>query len=159
MWHWRSGLWPPDSIRNGQPLQQDAIADLLAELLFDCDVVGAQLEFVLPIQSSQWCLLEGVAPELQTDSAELLAITTELNWSLDAADSYVAIAPCIDQTLLVGCPRSLLQAWIDVVEMADLPLRRVDWMVSCAQRGLMLEHPDWLGSPGCLWMLRRIALL
>ena len=74
-------------------------------------------------------------------------------------DSYVAIAPCIDQTLLVGCPRSLLQAWIDVVEMADLPLRRVDWMVSCAQRGLMLEHPDWLGSPGCLWMLRRIALL
>ncbi len=67
-------------------------------------------------------------------------------------DSYVAIAPCIDQTLLVGCPRSLLQAWIDVVEMADLPLRRVDWMVSCAQRGLMLEHPDWLGDLAWVFM-------
>jgi len=119
------------------------MADLLAELLLDCDVVGAQLELVLPIQGSQWRLLEGLASEPPMDSSELLTITTELNWSLDAADSYVSIAPCVDQTLLVGCPRALLQAWIDVVEMADLQLRRVDWTLSSAQRGLMLEHQNW----------------
>jgi len=69
-----------------------------------------------------------------------------LNCSLEAADSYVVVTPCVDQTLLVGCPRSLLQAWIDVVEMADLPLRRVDWMVSSAHRGLMLEQQQWSGD-------------
>ncbi len=145
-WIWRSGSWPSDSIRDGQPLQRNAIADLLAELLFDCDVVGAQLELVLPIQGSHWRVLDGVAPELPIDSADLLAITTDLNCSLDAADSYVVVTPCVDQTLLVGCPRSLLQAWIDVVEMADLPLRRVDWMVSSAHRGLMLEQQQWSGD-------------
>ena len=145
-WHWRSGLWPSDSIREGQPLQRDAIADLLAELLFDCEVFGAQLELVLPILGSHWRVLEGLDSEQPIDVAELLAATTDLDWPLEFAESYVAISPCVDQSLLVGCPRSLLQAWIDVVDMADLPLRRVDWMVSCAQRGLMLEHPDWLGD-------------
>ena len=32
------------------------------------------------------------------------------------------------------------------MEMADLPLRRVDWMVSSAQRGLMLEQQEWSGD-------------
>ena len=145
-WLWRSGSFPSDSFREGQPLQRDAMADLLAELLLDCDVVGAQIELVLPIQGTHWRVLDGAAPELLTDPADLLAITTDLNWSLDAADSYVVTTPCVDQTLLVGCPRSLLQAWIDVVEMADLPLRRVDWMVSSAQRGLMLEQQEWSGD-------------
>ena len=146
LWNWRSGLWPSDSIRDGHPLQRDAIADLLAELLFDCEVFGAQLELVLPILGSHWRVLEGLDSEQPIDVAELLAATTDLDWPLEFAESYVAISPCVDQSLLVGCPRSLLQAWIDVVEMADLPLRRVDWMVSCAQRGLMLEHQDWLGD-------------
>ena len=66
--------------------------------------------------------------------------------SLVAADSYVSIAQCVDQMLLVGCPCSLLQGWIDVVEMSDLPLHRVDWTVSSAQRGLMLEHQEWSGD-------------
>ena len=145
-WLWRSGSWPPDSIRDGHPLQRDAIADLLAELLLDCNVVGAQLELVLPIQGSHWRVLDGVAPEQLKDVTELLATTIDLNWPLEAEDSYLAIAPCVDQMLLIGCPRSLLQAWIDVVEMADLPLRRVDWLVSSAQRGLMLEQQAWAGD-------------
>ena len=145
-WLWRSGLWSPDSIRDGQPLQRDAMANLLSDLLLDCDVVGAQLELVLPIQGSHWRLLDGLAPDQLKDFTELLATNTDLNWPLEAEDSYLAIAPCVDQMLLVGCPRSLLQAWIDVVEMADLPLRRIDWLVSSAQRGLMLEQQAWLGD-------------
>lgn len=145
-WLWRSGSLPPDSIRDGLPLQRDAMAELLAELLLDCDVMGAQLELVLPIQGSHWRVLDGVAPEQLEDFTELLATTTDLNWPLDSEDSYLAIAPCADQMLLVGCPRSLLQAWIDVVEMADLPLRRVDWLVSSAQRGLVLEQQEWPGD-------------
>jgi len=145
-WLWRSGSWPPDSIRDGQPLQREALADLLAELLLDCDLVGAQLELVLPIQGSQWRVLEGVDPESPVDSADLLSITNDLNWSLDPSDSYVAITSCVDQALIVGCSRSLLHAWIDVAEMADLPLRRVDWMVSSAQRGLMFEQQEWRGD-------------
>jgi len=146
IWHWRSGAWPPDCLRDGHPLQRDAIADLLAELLFDSDVVGAQLELVLPIQGSHWRVLDGVAAEQLIESAELITSMTDVSWPFEASDSYVTIAPCVDQTLLVGCSRSLLHAWIDVVEMADLPLRRVDWMVSSAQRGLMLEQQELVGD-------------
>ena len=146
IWHWRSGAWPLDCLRDGHPLQRDAIADLLAELLLDCDVVGAQLELVLPIQGCHWRVLDGVAAEQLIQSAELIPSITDLNLPLDVPDSYLAFAPCVDQTLVVGCSRSLLLAWIDVVEMADLPLRRVDWMVSSAQRGLMFEQQELVGD-------------
>ena len=146
LWHRRSGLWPPDGTRDGLPLQREAIADLLAELLFDCDVVGAQVELVLPILGSHWCVLEGVTQEQSKNPTGLLDTIADLNWPLKSAESYAAITPCVDQTLLVGCRRSFLQAWIDVVEMADLPLRRVDWLLSSAQRGLLLEQEEWCGD-------------
>ena len=39
----------------------------------------------------------------------------------------------------------MLQAWIDVIEQADLSLQRVDWLVSCAQRCLHHLSSDWTG--------------
>ena len=146
MWLWRAGLLPQNSIRDGLPSEREAMAEMLAELLFDCDVVGGQLELVLPLEGSHWRGLEGLPPEMQIQPSDLLAINADLNWPLESDDSYVALTPCVDQMLLVGCSRSHLQAWIDVVEMADLPLRRVDWLVSSAQRGLMHERQQWSGD-------------
>ena len=37
---------------------------------------------------------------------------------------------------VVGVPRSLIQGWSEVAELADLPLRRVDWLLTAAQRAL-----------------------
>ena len=60
-------------------------------------------------------------------------------------ESYVTATPCADAVVAVGVGRTMLQAWIDVVEQADLSLQRVDWLVSCAQRCLHHLSSDWTG--------------
>jgi hypothetical protein len=40
-------------------------------------------------------------------------------------------------TVALGVTRLQLQAWIDVVDQADLVLRRVDWCLTSALRGLL----------------------
>ena len=140
-WRWRSGQLPSGWLRQGVPLQREAMAELLADLLLDCDLVGVQLELLLPPEAVHWRVLEDWGP--QQDSAAALSPDEwlELGWPLEASNSYVCVSPWAGQVLLVGVPRPTLQAWIDVVELADLSLRRVDWTVSSALRSLTLG-PD-----------------
>ena len=138
-WRWRSGRWPLECVHKGVPLQREAIAGLLADLLLDCNLVGVQLELVLPPEGVHWCVMEGLDPQ-QFNEADLSgADWLKLGWPLEASNSYISFCMCADQVVVVGLPRSTLQAWIDVVELADLPLRRIDWLVTSAFRGLMLN--------------------
>jgi len=47
---------------------------------------------------------------------------------------------------VVGVPRSLIQGWSEVAELADLPLRRVDWSLTAAQRALQQLTQSWQGD-------------
>ena len=47
---------------------------------------------------------------------------------------------------MVGVPRSLIQGWSEVAELADLPLRRVDWLLTAAQRALHQLTQTWDGD-------------
>lgn len=42
-WFWRLGHWAPDSCRDGVPLLREAMGELLADLLFESDVLGAEI--------------------------------------------------------------------------------------------------------------------
>ena len=46
----------------------------------------------------------------------------------------------------MGVPRSLIQGWSEVAELADLPLRRVDWLLTAAQRALDQFTQTWDGD-------------
>ena len=59
-WCWRLGHWAPDSCRDGVPLLREAMGELLADLLFESDVLGAEILLVLPEASCDWRVLEGV---------------------------------------------------------------------------------------------------
>ena len=129
-----------------QPLQAEAMGELLADLLLDADLIGAQVELVLPLQGCAWRVLDGNhVPELVLSDGSLDWLD-ELNWPLEASNSYVTLADCAEAVMAIGVPRVLMQAWIDVVEMADQPLRRVDWALFSALRGLLLQLDDWLGD-------------
>ena len=142
-WRWRSGTWPPDWVRQGVPLQREAMAELLGDLLLDCDLVGVQLELVLPPAGVHWRVLEDWAHQQDNDVDLSPEEWLALGWPLEASNSYVCLSAWADQAVLVGVPRPTVQAWIDVVELADLPLRRMDWIVSSALKGLMLDsHLD-----------------
>ena len=141
-WHWSAGTWPADSCRGGQPQLREGMGELLADLLLECDVVGAQIELVLPQAGGYWRVLDGVTPDQLQAQPTLSAGLEGLEWPLDSHDLYGTYALFGEQPVAIACPRLLLKGWIDVIQLADLPLRRVDWLLTSAL------------NRGCCWSCR-----
>ena len=68
-----------------------------------------------------------------------------LSLPFDLAESYVTSSPVQEALAVVGVPRSLIQGWSEVAELADLPLRRVDWLL-WRQRALHQLTQAWDGD-------------
>ena len=152
-WQVASGSWPEGCCRDGMPLQREAMAELLADLLLDHDLIDAQVELLLPLAGVHWRVLDGVEPDQFEQAKPALA---DLPWPLQAQESYTALstfgpAEC-SVTLALGVTRVHLQAWIDVIEQADLVLRRVDWCLSSALRGLLQLTQHWSGD--LAWLIQ-----
>ena len=165
-WFWRSGSLPPDCCRDGVPLQPDVIGDFLGELLLDCELPGAHIELLLPLQACRWRLFEAGSQDPVQSVETARAFLAGLNDSLEPGNLDVCTQQLGDDRLVIGVVRSVLQAWIDVVEAADVPLRRVDWSLMSALRAVQRSIPDewvgdlaWLiqsqGQPGCRLLLLR----
>ena len=58
-WLQRVVTWPDGVCRDGVPLQQEAVGELIADLIFDCDSPGAELVLCLPLQAASWCVVDG----------------------------------------------------------------------------------------------------
>ena len=167
---WSSDGWalsnvalPPDLCSSGQPLNSDVLGETIADLLLEQGLSPPQVEFelLLPLSSCQWRLLEGPAAVGLTCAADLRLLQPELGWSLVLQDSYLDVIPQArgDSALVVGTDRCLLQAWASTLEEADLSLRRVEWLLSAAWRGLCDARADadeqlvWLVEQGGHWRL------
>ena len=57
--HQRIVAWPDGVCRNGVPLQREAVGELIADLIFDCDCPGAELVLCLPLRAASWCVVDG----------------------------------------------------------------------------------------------------
>jgi len=165
-WVWRSGVLPPDSCRDGVPLLPELIGDFLGELLLDCDLPGAQIELLLPHPACRWRLFEAGSSEPDQCLAAARTSLAGLQQSVEPDDLDLSFQQVGDDLLVVGVPKPVLQGWIDVADMADVPLRRVEWSVSTALRALQRSLPDpwvedlaWViqasGQSGCRLVLVR----
>lgn len=162
-WQLASGSWPEGCCRDGMPLQREAMAELLADLLLDHDLIDAQVELVLPMAGVHWRVLDGIEPDQFEQAKPALA---DLPWPLQAQESYTALTSLgaaegsvtassvtsSSVTVALGVKRVHLQAWIDVIEQADLVLRRVDWCLSSALRGLLQLTQHWSGD--LAWLIQ-----
>jgi hypothetical protein len=130
--------------RDGVPLQREAVGELIADLIFDCDCPGAELVLCLPLEAASWCVVDGYGAN---GSPGLLPHALQsLDLPFDLAESYVTSSPVQEALAVVGVPRSLIQGWSEVAELADLPLRRVDWLLTAAQRALLQLTRTWDGD-------------
>ena len=165
-WVWRSGVLPPDCCRDGVPLQPELIGDFLGELLLDCGLPGAQIELLLPHPACRWRFFEAGSSEPDQCLAEARSCLAGLQESVDPSELDVSFQHVGDDLLVVGVPKPVLQAWIDVADMADVPLRRVEWSVLSAlrvlqrsQAGDRVEDLAWViqasGQSGCRLVLVR----
>jgi len=149
-WMWLHAVWPDGACQEGIPQQPEAMADLVADLLLDAGIFGAHVELLLPLELCDWRVVDDV--EVVTRAELDTTLMDGLPWSFEANDCYVSTSNCFDSLLTVGVSRSGLQAWIDLFELADLRLNRVDWLLSAAWRGLQkiqaFDHSDvaWLLS-------------
>ena len=87
-WQSASGFWPEGCCRDGMPLQREAMAELLADLLLDNDLMDAQVELLLPLEGVHWRVLDGIEPGQFEQAKPALA---DLPWPLQAQESYTAI--------------------------------------------------------------------
>ena len=143
-WQQRVVGWPEGVCRDGVPLQREAVGELIADLIFDCDCPGAELVLCLPLQAASWCVVDGYgsdgSPGLVTQALQ------SVDLPFDLVESYITSLPVKEALAVVGVSRSLIQGWSEVAELADLPLRRVDWLLTAAQRALHQLTQTWDGD-------------
>ena len=143
-WQQRVVGWPEGVCRDGVPLQREAVGELIADLIFDCDCPGAELVLCLPLQAASWCVVDGYgsdgSPGLVTQALQ------SVDLPFDLVESYITSLPVKEALAVVGVSRSLIQGWSEVAELADLPLRRVDWLLTAAQRSLDQLTQSWDGD-------------
>ena len=70
------------------PLQREAMAELLADLLLDHDLIDAQVELLLPLSGVHWRVLDGIEPGQFEQVKPALA---DLPWPLQPQESYTAL--------------------------------------------------------------------
>lgn len=143
-WWQRVVDWPDGVCRDGVPLQREAVGEFIADLIFDCDLPGAELVLCLPLRAAAWCVVDGYG--LDGAPGVLPPSLPSVDLPFDLAESYVTSSPMQDALAVVGVPRSLIQGWSEVAELADLPLRRVDWSLTTAQRSLQQLTQSWQGD-------------
>ena len=143
-WQQKVVAWPDGVCRDGVPLQREVIGELIADLIFDCDCPGAELVLCLPLQAGSWCVVDGYGSD---GSPGLLPQSLQsVDLPFDLAESYITSSPMQGALAVVAVPRSLIRAWSEVAELADLPLRRVDWSLTAAQRALDQLAQAWEGD-------------
>ena len=143
-WRQRVLDWPDGVCMDGVPLRRDAVGELIADLVFDCDCPGAELVLCLPLEAASWCVVDGYGSDGSPRLLHQALQSVELPF--DLAESYITSSPVQDALAVVGVPRSLIQGWSEVAELADVPLRRVDWMLTAAQRALRQLTQPWDGD-------------
>ena len=143
-WRKRVVALPDGVCRDGVPLQREAVGELIADLIFDCDSPGAELILCLSLDAASWCVVDGYGSE---SSPGLVAQALQsVDLPFDLAASYITSSPAKDALAVVGVPRSLIHGWSEVAAMADVPLRRIDWSLTAAQRALHQLTQAWDGD-------------
>ncbi|QNI74780.1 hypothetical protein [Synechococcus sp. NOUM97013] len=154
---------PPDLCRMGQPLDRQALGETIADLLLERGQIPARVsvELLLPLPSCQWRVVQVAEPGQAWDLDALRALQPDLGWSLTLQESYLDLLPLAhdDRTLVMGTDRLLLQSWIETLAAADLSVRRAEWLLSAAFRGLSSAWGDreerlvWLVEHAGRWRL------
>ena len=143
-WQQRVVAWPDGVCRDGVPLQREAVGELIADLIFDCDCPGGELVLCLPLEAASWCVVDSYGLDWSPGLVPQALQSVELPF--DLAESYITSSPVQEALAVVGVSRSLVQGWSEVAELADLPLRRVDWSLTAAQRALHQLTQAWDGD-------------
>ena len=88
-WQQRVVGWPEGVCRDGVPLQREAVGELIADLIFDCDCPGGELVLCLPLEAASWCVVDSYGLDRSPGLVPQALQSVELPF--DLAESYICL--------------------------------------------------------------------
>ena len=135
---------PPETCRDGMPLEVEALGDLIGDLLMRDNLINAYVLASLPLGASQWRVIDW--PKNEPVPANPIAAIRKLDPPLNLP--YPLADACLDvqslpghpnRLLLAATPRKLVEAWEQVFDLAGVRLDRLAPYQTCLLAGLAPE--------------------
>ena len=135
---------PPETCKQGMPLELEALGDLIGDLLVRDNLINAYVLASLPPEASQWRVVEwpSAEPVPEDPLAALRTLDPPLNLPYSLADACLDVQPLPGhpkRLLLAATPRKLVEAWEQVFYLAGVKLDRLSPAQTCLLAGLAPE--------------------
>lgn len=147
---------PAGLCERGEPVNAEALGDLIGDLLVTRGFAAARLEAVLPPAASELRLIRwpgGQRPEQPERWLDLHQEPLRLPQAVQYLDLHLldlALAP--PASLLLAAPRQLLERWVEVFTLAGVSLERLESAALCLCRAVQpllgLEGGEGCGDVG-----------
>jgi hypothetical protein len=129
---------PQGVCRQGEPLEVEALGDLMGDLLLDQGLAGARISAALPLQACRWKLIQWPLEAVPDDPCEALRlIDPDLDLPCSLAEAYLdlQVLPGLPpRCLVVAAPRRVVDGWAKVFDVAGVQLQRLEPAQVCEWR-------------------------
>ena len=139
---------PALTCRDGRPLEKEPLGDLIGDLLVREDLINAFVMASLPLNAAHCRVVEWSSGERPDDPGEALRrIDPPLDLPFPLEEAVLDLQPLPGRKprmLLAAAPRSLVQDWIDVFNLAGVNLDRLAPAQTCqiaALSGVLAAAP------------------
>ena len=126
---------PTLTLRDGMPLEKEPLGDLIGDLLVNENLIDACVLAALPPTAVEWRVVVWPFDEMPDDPvAALRQLDPPLRLSTSLQSCSIDLQPLPGrpaQMLLGAAPRTLVDEWIDVFNIAGVQLERLAPAQSC----------------------------
>jgi hypothetical protein len=143
---------PQGVCRQGEPMEVEALGDLMGDLLLDQGLAGARISAALPLQACRWKLIQWPLEAVPDDPCEALRlIDPDLDLPCSLAEAYldVQVLPGLPpRCLVVAAPRRVVDGWAQVFDVAGVQLQRLEPAQVCEWRHVRQRLAPARSNPG-----------
>lgn len=139
---------PSKTCKAGLPMEPDALADAIGELMLREKLLDSHVMAALPPDAVHWRVLDwDRAPAVEEVIATLRAMDPDLGFPFPLSEASIDVQPLAaakDKLLLAATSRQVVEGWVEVFEQAGLNLDRLAPPQSCrlaALRGQLATVP------------------
>lgn len=134
---------PAETCKAGLPIEVEALADLIGELMLRENLMEAHVLASLPQEAVHWRVVDWPnAPDLAEAVSALRALDPDLGMPIPLSEATIDLRPLPDapnKFLLAATPREVVEGWIEVFDQADLQLDCLAAPQSCRLAALRTQ--------------------
>jgi Tfp pilus assembly PilM family ATPase len=135
---------PPLTCKKGMPLEKEPLGDLIGDLLVRDNLLDGYLLVALPPSAVQWRVVAWPFDEMPDNPVEALRqVDPDLRFPFPLEEATLDLQPLPGRPgeparmLLAAAPTALVDAWVDVFNLAGAQLERLAPAQACHYLGLL----------------------